>query len=56
MAYFSENLIIIGTTKNIEIFDYKNFMNVKTIFCVYPIKKIFVNKNKLFIGESTSYD
>ena len=56
MSYFSENLIIIGTTKNIEIFDYKNFMTIKTIFCVYPIKKIFVNKNILFIGESSNYN
>ena len=56
MAYFSENLIIIGTTRTIEIFDYKNFMTIKSIYCVYPIKKIFANKNKLFIGESDKYE
>ena len=31
-------------------------MTIKTIFCVYPIKKIFVNKNILFIGESSNYN
>jgi len=55
MGYFSENLIVIGTTRTIEIFDYKNFMSIKSINCVYPIKKIFANKNKLFIGESDKY-
>ena len=56
MAYFSENLIIIGTTRNIEIFDYSNFKTIKSIFCVYPIKAIYTNKNKVFIGESTGYE
>ena len=56
MAYFNENLIIIGTTRNIEIFDYSNFKTIKSIFCVYPIKAIYTNKNKVFIGESTGYE
>ena len=53
MAYFSENIILIGTTKTVEIFDYTNFKSIKSISCIYPIKKIYVNKNKVFIGEST---
>jgi hypothetical protein len=55
MAYFSENLILVGTTKTVEIFDYTNFKSIKSISCVYPIIKIYVNKNKVFIGESTRY-
>ena len=55
MAYFSENLIIIGTTRSIEIFDYSSFKTIKSISCVYPIKSIYTNENKVFIGESTMY-
>lgn len=55
MAYFSENLIIIGTTRSIEIFDYSSFKTIKSISCVYPIKTIYTNENKVFIGESTMY-
>ena len=54
MAYFSENLIIIGTTRSIEIFDYSSFKTIKSISCVYPIKSIYTNENKVFIGESTT--
>ena len=54
MAYFSENLIVIGTTRSIEIFDYSSFKTIKSISCVYPIKSIYTNENKVFIGESTT--
>ena len=56
MAYFSENLIIIGTTRSIEIFDYSSFKTIKSISCVYPIKSIYTNENKVYIGESTTHD
>ena len=53
LSYFNENLILIGTGKHVEIYDYKNFKIIKTIFCVYPIKLIYINQNKVvYIGES----
>jgi len=51
LSYFNKNLILIGTQKNIEIYDYKNFKIIKSIFCAYPVKAIYINQNKFFIGE-----
>lgn len=56
IATFNDNLLLIGTGKNVIIFDYKNLKTVKNIFCVYPYKIFFVNKPRVFIGESDIID
>ena len=33
-----------------EIYDYKNFKNIKTIFIPYIVKVIYVNQNKVYIA------
>ena len=56
IACFDEHLLLIGTQKNVEIYNFEMFKIVKSIFCVYPIRVIYINQNKVFIGESKNYD
>ena len=56
LSIFNENFLLIGVQNRVEIYDYKNFKSIKSFCCVYPIKVIYVNQNKVFIGESTRYD
>ena len=51
-ALYNEKFILIGTAKNVEIFDLQNNKIVKSIFLVYQIQKIYVNQNKAFILQS----
>lgn len=54
LVNFNDNLLLISTQKNVEIYDYKNYQSIKIFFCVYPIKVIYVDQNKVFIGESAN--
>lgn len=50
---FNEKFLLIGKDKDIIIYDYINYCSSKFIACTYPIKKIYVNKNNVFIAESS---
>lgn len=47
---------MIGTEKNAVVFDYLKNISIRTIACVYQLKKIYANKDRVIIGESTSYN
>ena len=53
---FDDNLLLIGTLDDVIIFDYKKLKTIKTIFCVLPYKIIYVNKPRVFIGETDEVD
>ena len=50
LSVFDDNYLLIGIENKVEIYDYKNFKSIKSIFISYEIKKIFVNQNKVYIG------
>ena len=51
---FNDKFLLIGKDKDIIIYDYINHCSSKFIACTYPIKKIYVNKNNVFIADSNS--
>ena len=54
---FNDKFLLIGKDKDIIIYDYMNYVCFKFIACAYPIIKIYINKNNVFIAESSSsYD
>ena len=50
LSVFDDNFLLIGIENKVEIYDYKNFKNVKCIFIPYTIKVIYVNQNKVYIA------
>ena len=56
LSIFNENFLLIGVQNRVEMYDYKNYKSITSFGCAYPIKVIYINQNKVFIGESTRYD
>ena len=56
LAIFNDNFLLIRVQNRVEMYDYKNYKSIKSFGCAYPIKVIYINQNKVFIGESTRYD
>ena len=52
---YNDNLLLIAAY-DVEIFDYKTFKIVKSIYCVYDKIIIYVNLNRVFIGETDCCD
>ena len=50
LSAFDDNFLLIGIENKVEIYDYKNFKNVKSIFIPYIVKVIYVNQNKVYIA------
>ena len=55
IAKYNENLLLIAAV-HVEIFDYKTFKIVKSIYCVYDKIILYVNQNRAFIGETDCWD
>jgi hypothetical protein len=49
---FNDKFLLIGTEQNVVFYDYKNFKIIKKIKSKYPVIKIYVDINKVLIGES----
>lgn len=56
LTLFNDKYLLLGTDKNVIIFDYIKNTSTKSIACIYPLRKIFVNKNIVIIGETTRYN
>jgi hypothetical protein len=50
LSVFDDNFLLIGIENKVEIFDYKNYKKVKSIFIPYNVKAIKVNQNKVYIA------
>ena len=50
LSVFDDNFLLIGIDNKVQIYDYKNFKNVKCIFIPYTVKVIYVNQNKVYIA------
>jgi hypothetical protein len=50
LSVFDDNFLLIGIENKVEIFDYKNYKKVKSIFIPYNVKVIKVNQNKVYIA------
>ena len=50
LSVFDDNFLLIGIEDKVEIYDYNNFKNVKSIFIPYTVKVIYVNQNKVYIA------
>ena len=55
-SLLDEKLMLIGTQKGIVIYDYINFINIKKLLIQYPLYKIYLFDNLIYIGESEEYD
>lgn len=54
ISELNEKYMLIGSFKEIILYDYINYKSNKKIKCVYYLYKIYINNNKVFICESES--
>jgi len=52
ISTLDEKYMLIGSNKEIIIYDYINYKSNKKIKCTYFLNKIYINNNKVFICES----
>jgi hypothetical protein len=52
ISVLNEKYMLIGSDKEIILYDYINYKSNKKIKCVYPLYKIYINNYKVFICES----
>jgi len=52
ISALDEKYMLIGSNKEIIIYDYINYKSNKKIKCTYYLNKIYINNNKVFICES----
>ena len=50
LSVFDDNFLLIGIDNKMQIYDYKNFKNVKSVFIPYTVKVICVYQNKVYIA------
>jgi len=50
LSVFDDNFLLIGIDNKVQIYDYKNFKKVKSIFIPYTVKVIYVYQNKVYIA------
>ena len=51
ISLLNETFMFISTIKEVMLYDYINYKKIKKITCLYPICKIYINENNIFIGE-----
>ena len=56
ISMLNEKFILLGYLKGIIVYDYINFINIKKILIQYPLSKIYICENFVYIGESEKYD
>jgi len=56
ISALDEKFMLIGTKNAVIIYDYIHYKKVKKISCMYPIYKIILYQNIIYIGESEEYD
>ena len=56
MSLLNNNIMLLGSENKVTFYNYRQFKKVGKISCSYPLVKIYINKNKLFIGESEEID
>ena len=52
ISVLNEKYMLIGSDKEIILYDYINYKSNKKIKCVYPLYKIYINDNKVFACEA----
>ena len=52
ISVLNEKYMLIGSDKEIILYDYINYKSNKKIKCVYPLYKIYINDNKVFVCEA----